>query len=164
MVDGVGCRLNFKSSRVTVGTSKTARKLGISFPFVADATQASAAQVEEQVRARSGFDALAARVAADLAANRAAAADALVEPSSAEPAQAAAWLQEELSASNDVIERGKRSRQQVVSSSSPMVTGCATSRWVTAAALAEATGRSAPAGAQRGSSSRLLSSSAGFIR
>ena len=34
-------------------------------------------------------------------------------PSSAEPAQAAAWLQEELSASNDVIERGKRSRQQV---------------------------------------------------
>ena len=61
----------------------------------------------------SGFDALAARVAADLAANRAAADDALVELSSAEPAQAAAWLQEELSASNDVIERGKRSRQQV---------------------------------------------------
>ena len=113
VVDGVGCRLNFKSSRVTVGTSKTARKLGISFPFVADATQASAAQVEEQVRARSGFNALAARVAADLAANRAAADDALVEPSSAEPAQAAAWLQEKPSASNDVIERGKRSRQQV---------------------------------------------------
>ena len=53
VVDGVGCRLNFKSSRVTVGTSKTARKLGISFPFVADATQASAAQVEDQVRARA---------------------------------------------------------------------------------------------------------------
>ena len=95
------------------GHVKTARKLGISFPLVADATQASAAQVKEQVRARSGFDALAARVAADLAANRAAADDALVEPSSAEPAQAAAWLQEEPSASNDVIERGKRSRQQV---------------------------------------------------
>ena len=113
VVDGVRCRLNFKSSCVTVGTSAAERRLVKPFVFDGDAAQATAAQVEAQVRARPGFDALAARAvqAVPPAAN-----DHLAQPSDAEPAQAAAPPQEELSASSEALEReqrGGRLREQV---------------------------------------------------
>ena len=53
VVDGVRCRLNFKSSCVTVGTSAAERRLVKPFVFDSDAAQATAAQVEAQVRSRS---------------------------------------------------------------------------------------------------------------
>ena len=63
VVDGVKCRLNFKSSCVTVGTSAAERKLVKAFVFDGDAALATPEQVEAQVRARPGFDVLAARAA-----------------------------------------------------------------------------------------------------
>ena len=92
VVDGVRCRLNFKSSCVTVGTSAAERRLVKPFVFDGDAAQATAAQVEAQVRARPGFDALAARA---VQAVPPAADDPLAQPSDAEPAQVAAlvWRQ-----------------------------------------------------------------------
>ena len=113
MVDGVRCRLNFKSSCVTVGTSAAERRLVKPFVFDGDAVQATAAQVEAQVRARPGFDALAARA---VQAVPPAADDPLAQPSDAEPAQVAAPPQEELSASSEALEReqrGGRLREQV---------------------------------------------------
>ena len=101
VVDGVRCRLNFKNARVIVGTTAAERKLVKPFVFKGDPEQATAEQVQALVRARPGFDELAALA---LQAVLPAADDALAEPSSAEPAQAAAWLQEELSARNDVID------------------------------------------------------------
>lgn len=108
VVDGVRCRLNFTNARVIVGTTAAERKLVKPFVFKGDAALATPEQVEAQVRARPGFDVLAAlAVQPVLQAD-----DALAQLSDAEPARVAAPPQEEANASSEANARGGRAREQ----------------------------------------------------
>ena len=53
VVDGVHCRLNFTSSLISVGSTAAERRCVKAFRFKGVAAQATKAQIEEQVRARS---------------------------------------------------------------------------------------------------------------